>query len=115
LSAPVLVLSMIEPLQFENWQWLSLQLAVPVVVWGGWPFHVAAWKNLRLGAATMDTLISVGTLAALGWSVVALFFGDAGMPGMTMPFELVTERGEAADHIYLEVAAVVTTLILAGR
>jgi Cu+-exporting ATPase len=115
LSLPVLLLSMIEPLQFENWQWLALQLATPVVLWGGWPFHQAAWRNLRHGAATMDTLISLGTLAALGWSLVALFFLDAGMPGMTMPFELVTERGAASDHIYLEVAAVVTTFILAGR
>ena len=115
LSLPVLLISMIEPLQFENWQWLALQLATPVVLWGGWPFHQAAWQNLRHGAATMDTLISLGTLAALGWSLVALFFLDAGMPGMTMPFELVTERGAASDHIYLEVAAVVTTFILAGR
>jgi Cu+-exporting ATPase len=115
LSLPVLLISMIEPLQFENWQWLVLQLATPVVLWGGWPFHKAAWQNLRHGAATMDTLISLGTLAALGWSLYALFIGDAGMPGMTMPFELVTERGAGADEIYLEVAAVVTTFILAGR
>jgi len=115
LSLPVLLLAMIEPLQFENWQWLSLQLATPVVLWAGWPFHEAAWKNLRHGAATMDTLISLGTLAALGWSLYALFFGDAGMPGMTMPFELVTERGAGAEEIYLEVAAVVTTFLLAGR
>jgi Cu+-exporting ATPase len=115
LSLPVLLLSMIEPLQFRNWQWLVLQLAVPVVVWAGWPFHRAAWQNLRHGAATMDTLISLGTLSALGWSVVALFFLDAGTPGMTMPFELLTDRGAASDHIYLEVAAVVTTFILAGR
>ncbi|MBK5219610.1 MAG: copper-translocating P-type ATPase [Thermoleophilia bacterium] len=115
LSLPVLLLSMIEPLQFDNWQWLALQLATPVVLWAGWPFHKAAWQNFRHGAATMDTLISVGTLAALGWSLVALFFLDAGMPGMTMPFEFFTERGSASDHIYLEVAAVVTTFILAGR
>jgi Cu+-exporting ATPase len=115
LSLPVLLLAMIEPLQFENWQWLSLQLAAPVVLWAGWPFHKAAWQNLRHGAATMDTLISLGTLAALGWSLYALFFGDAGMPGMKMPFELVTERGAGSDEIYLEVAAVVTTFILAGR
>jgi P-type Cu+ transporter len=115
LSLPVLLLAMIEPLQFENWQWLSLQLATPVVLWAGWPFHQAAWQNLRHGAVTMDTLISLGTLAALGWSLYALFFGDAGMPGMTMPFELVTERGAGAEEIYLEVAAVVTTFILAGR
>ncbi len=115
LSLPVLAMAMIEPLQFENWQWLSLQLATPVVLWAGWPFHKAAWQNLKHGAATMDTLISLGTLAALGWSLYALFFGDAGMPGMTMPFELITERGAGADEIYLEVAAVVTTFILAGR
>jgi Cu+-exporting ATPase len=115
LSLPALLMAMIEPLQFRNWQWLSLQLAVPVVLWAGWPFHKAAWQNLRHGAATMDTLISLGTFAALGWSLYALFFGDAGMPGMTMPFELVTERGAGSDEIYLEVAAVVTTFILAGR
>jgi P-type Cu+ transporter len=113
-SLPVLLLAMIEPLQFENWQWLSLQLAAPVVLWAGWPFHKAAWQNLRHGAVTMDTLISLGTLSALGWSLYALFFGDAGANGMKMPFELVTERG-AAGEIYLEVAAVVTTFILAGR
>jgi P-type Cu+ transporter len=115
LSLPVLLLAMIEPLQFENWQWLSLQLATPVVLWAGWPFHQAAWQNLRHGAVTMDTLISVGTLAALGWSLYALFLGDAGMNGMKMPFEPITERGAGADEIYLEVAAVVTTFILAGR
>jgi len=115
LSLPVLLLAMIEPLQFENWQWLSLQLAAPVVLWAGWPFHKAAWQNLRHGAVTMDTLISLGTLSALGWSLYALFFGDAGANGMKMPFELVTERGAGADEIYLEVAAVVTTFILAGR
>ncbi|HEU5251871.1 MAG TPA: heavy metal translocating P-type ATPase [Solirubrobacterales bacterium] len=115
LSLPVLLLSMVEALQFENWQWLSLQLAVPVVLWAGWPFHRAAWQNLRHGAVTMDTLISIGTLAALGWSLYALFVGDAGMNGMKMPFDLVPERGGGADEIYLEVAAVVTTFILAGR
>ena len=115
LSLPVLLLSMLPPLQFDNWQWLAMQLATPVVLWAGWPFHRAAWANLKHRAATMDTLISVGTLAAWGWSVVALFFGDAGMPGMTMTFELVPERSGALDHIYFEVAAVVTTFILAGR
>jgi Cu+-exporting ATPase len=115
LSFPVLILSMVEPLQFDNWQWLVLQLATPVVLWAGYPFHRAAWQNLKHGAATMDTLISVGTLAAYTWSVVALFFLDAGMTGMTMSFDLVTDRGAASDHIYLEVAAVVTTFILAGR
>ena len=115
LSAPVLVLSMVPAFQFENWQWLALQLATPVVVWGGWPFHRAAWANLRHGAATMDTLISVGTLAAWLWSLYALFLGDAGMAGMKMEFDLIPSPGEGADDIYLEVAAVVTTFILAGR
>ena len=81
LSLPVLALAMIPALQFDYWQWLSLQLATPVVLWAGWPFHRAAWQNLRHGAATMDTLISVGTLAAWGWSVASLFFLDAGLPG----------------------------------
>ena len=115
LSLPVLLLAMIEPLQFDNWQWLSLQLATPVVLWGGWPFHRAAWANLKHGTATMDTLISVGTLAAWGWSVIALFFLDAGDPGMRMPFDLVVGRDESASQLYLEVASVVTVFILAGR
>jgi Cu+-exporting ATPase len=112
LSLPVLLLSMIPPLQFDNWQWLALQLATPVVVWGAWPFHRAAWVNLRHGAATMDTLISVGVLAAYGWSLYSLFIGDAGMPGMTMKLSF-TASGE--DELYLETAAVVTTFLLAGR
>jgi len=115
LSLPVLLLAMIEPLQFDYWQWLSLQLATPVVLWGGWPFHRAAWLNLKHATATMDTLISVGTLAAWGWSVNALFFLGAGEAGMTMGFDLVLSRAETAEHLYLEVAAVVTTFILAGR
>ncbi len=115
LSVPVLALSMIPALQFDYWQWLALALATPVVLWGAWPFHVAAWRNLRHATATMDTLISVGILAAWLWSLYALFAGDAGMTGMTMPFDLVPEPGSGADHIYLEVAAVVTTFILAGR
>ena len=115
LSLPVLALAMIGPLQFENWQWLSLQLATPVVLWGAWPFHRAAWANLKHGTATMDTLISGGVLAAWGWSVVALFFLGAGEPGMRMSFELIPERGAGTDEIYFEVAAVVTTFLLAGR
>jgi Cu+-exporting ATPase len=115
LSLPVLLLSMVPALQFDHWQWLALQLATPVVVWGAWPFHRAAWANLRHGAATMDTLVSVGVLAAWGWSLVALFFLGAGEPGMRMGFDLVLDPGGASDHIYLEVAAVVTTFILAGR
>ncbi|HET8594999.1 MAG TPA: heavy metal translocating P-type ATPase [Intrasporangium sp.] len=115
LSVPVIILAMVPALQFRYWQWLSLTLAAPVVVWGAWPFHRAAWVNLRHRTTTMDTLISMGTLAALGWSLYALFFGTAGMPGMTHPFELTISRSDGADNIYLEVAAGVTTFILAGR
>ena len=115
LMLPVLAMAMIPPLQFENWQWLSLTLAAPVVVWGAWPLHRAAWANLKHATATMDTLISVGVLAAFGWSLYALFIGDAGMPGMTMGFDLIPERGAGVDEIYLEVAAAVTVFILAGR
>jgi Cu+-exporting ATPase len=115
LSLPVLLLSAVPSLQFDYWQWLALQLATPVVLWAAWPFHRAAWASLRHGTATMDTLISVGTLAAWGWSVVALFLLGAGEPGVRMAFDLVPERAGAEEHLYLEVAAVVTTLILAGR
>jgi Cu+-exporting ATPase len=115
LMLPVLAMAMIPPLQFESWQWLSLTLAAPVVVWGAWPFHRAAWANLRHATATMDTLISVGVLAAFAWSLYALFVGDAGMPGMTMGFDLIPERGAGADEIYLEVATAVTVFILGGR
>jgi Cu+-exporting ATPase len=112
LGLPVLALSMIPPLQFDNWQWLALQLATPVALWGAWPFHRAAWINLRHGAATMDTLISVGVLAAWGWSVYALFLGDAGMTGMTMKLSFTSAGG---DELYLETASAVTVFLLAGR
>ncbi|WP_435280696.1 heavy metal translocating P-type ATPase [Streptomyces koelreuteriae] len=115
LAVPVVLLAMIPALQFDNWQWLSLTLAAPVVVWGGLPFHRAAWTNARHGAATMDTLVCLGTLAAFGWSLWALFLGDAGMPGMRHPFELTVSRGDSASQIYLEVAAGVTAFILLGR
>ncbi|WP_330349668.1 heavy metal translocating P-type ATPase [Streptomyces sp. NBC_00582] len=115
LSAPVVLLAMVPSLQFDFWQWLSLTLAAPVVVWGAWPIHRAAWTNLRHGTATMDTLVSVGTLAAFGWSLWALFLGDAGMPGMRHPFELTVSRTDGASAIYLEVAAGVTAFILLGR
>jgi len=115
LSLPVIVMAMAPALQFPNWQWLSLTLAAPVVVWGAWPFHAAAWTNLRHGAATMDTLISLGTLAAFGWSLYALFWGTAGQTGMTHPFEFTVGHTDGSANIYLEVAAGVTTFILAGR
>ncbi|MDH6125698.1 heavy metal translocating P-type ATPase [Kitasatospora sp. GP82] len=115
LTVPVIAMAMVPALQFQFWQWLSLTLAAPVVAYGAWPFHRAAWTNLRHGAATMDTLISVGTLAAMGWSLYALFWGTAGTPGMTHPFELTIGRSDGAGNIYLEAAAGVTTFILAGR
>jgi Cu+-exporting ATPase len=108
-------MSMIPALQFTNWQWASLTLAAPVVIWGGWPFHRAAWLNLRHGTSTMDTLVSMGTLAAFLWSVYALFIGTAGEPGMTHPFDLTPRRTDGSGSIYLEAAAGVTAFLLAGR
>lgn len=115
LSIPVIAMAMVPAWQFPNWQWLSLTLAAPVVVWGAWPFHKAAYTNLKHAAATMDTLVSIGTLAALGWSIYALFWGTAGVTGMTHPFELTIVRTDGTGNIYLEAAAGVTTFILAGR
>ncbi|RNF77665.1 heavy metal translocating P-type ATPase [Streptomyces botrytidirepellens] len=115
LAVPVIAMAMVPALQFEYWQWLSLTLAAPVVTYAAWPFHRAAWMNARHGAATMDTLISVGTSAAFLWSLWALFFGTAGTPGMTHPFELTIARSDGAGNIYLEAAAGVTAFILAGR
>ncbi|GAA3113065.1 heavy metal translocating P-type ATPase [Planomonospora alba] len=115
LSVPVIAMAMVPALQFDNWQWLSLALAGPVVVYGGWPFHKAAWTNLRHGTATMDTLVSLGTIAAFGWSLWALFFGTAGMPGMRHGFEFALARGDGSGNIYFEAAAGVTAFILAGR
>ncbi|MFI0937856.1 heavy metal translocating P-type ATPase [Streptomyces sp. NPDC021020] len=115
LAVPVIVMAMVPAAQFDNWQWLSLTLAAPVVVYAGWPFHRAAWTNLRHGAATMDTLVSVGTLAAFGWSLWALLLGDAGMAGMTDTFRLTISRQDSGSQIYLEAASGVTAFILAGR
>jgi len=115
LALPVIALAMVPAWQFTYWQWASLTLAAPVVVWGGLPFHAAALRNLRHGTATMDTLISMGTLAASGWSLYALFLGTAGRPGMTHSWSWTLERTDGTGSIYLEVAAGVTTFILAGR
>ncbi|MEV5786802.1 heavy metal translocating P-type ATPase [Streptomyces sp. NPDC052287] len=115
LALPVVLMSMVPALQFDNWQWLSLTLAAPVVVWGALPFHRAAFTNARHGAATMDTLVSVGTLAAFGWSLWALFWGHAGMPGMRHGFEFTVSRTDGSSTIYLEVAAGVVAFILLGR
>jgi Cu+-exporting ATPase len=116
LAVPVVVLAMVPALQFRNWQWLSLTLAAPVAVWGAWPFHRAAAVNARHGAATMDTLVSVGVTASFAWSLYALFFGDAGMTGMRMDFTLLAgHAGAGASAIYLDAAAGVTAVILLGR
>jgi Cu+-exporting ATPase len=115
LAVPVIVLSMATPLQFPGWQWASLLLATPVVTWAAWPFHRAAWLNAVHRAVTMDTLISVGVSAAYLWSLYALFFGTAGMWGMTHPFRFTIERGDGLGSIYLEVAAGVTMFLLLGR
>lgn len=115
LTVPVIAMAMIPALQFVYWQWASLALAAPVILWAAWPFHRAAWMNLRHGAATMDTLISMGTSAAFLWSLYALFFGTAGTPGMTHPFEFSLAPSDGAANIYLEVGAGVTMFILAGR
>ena len=115
LSVPVILLAMIPALQFTYWQWASLALASPVVVWAAWPFHRATAINLRHGAVTMDTLVSMGVSAAYLWSLYALFFGGAGMPGMTHGFTWIAQPGEAGNTIYLEVAAGVTTFLLLGR
>ncbi|WP_415933523.1 heavy metal translocating P-type ATPase [Varibaculum cambriense] len=115
LAAPVIVLAMIPPLQFPYWQWVSLLLTIPVVLWGAYPFHHAAFVNARHATTTMDTLISLGTLAAFIWSLYALFFGDAGQVGMTHDFQLLARPGDAASHIYLEVCSGVTVFILGGR
>ncbi|MCU1377594.1 MAG: copA [Acidimicrobiales bacterium] len=115
LTLPVLVLAMIPATQFDSWQWLSLALAGPVVLWGGWPFHRAAWMNLRHGSATMDSLISLGTLSAFAWSLWALFIGEAGDPAMRMRFDFTPSAGAGANEIYFEVATVVIVFILGGR
>lgn len=115
LAAPVILLAMIPPLQFPYWQWVSLLLTIPVVLWGAYPFHHAAFVNARRATTTMDTLISLGTLAAFIWSLYALFLGDAGQVGMTHDFQLLARPGDAASHIYLEVCSGVTVFILGGR
>ena len=115
LAVPVALMSMIPALQFTSWQWLALTLTAPIAVWGAWPFHRAAFVNARHGAATMDTLISLGVIASFGWSLYALFFGMAGMPGMHMTFTLFGTPESGTGEIYLEVTALVTVFILAGR
>jgi P-type Cu+ transporter len=115
LAIPVLAVSMVPALQFDFWQWIALQLAAPVILWAGWSFHRAAWQNLRHGAATMDTLVSIGSLAALVWSVVVMLFAEAGDPGMRMAFTLIPERGEGLHHVYFEIGAFVVAFLLLGR
>ena len=123
-ALPVMVLSMIEPAQFDGWQWVCLGLAVPVVTWSAWPFHKAAWRNARHGATTMDTLVSLGVIASIAWSVWALVWGGAGEIGMRMSMSLLPRSTDGHAHgtmggshheIYLEVATTLTAFILAGR
>jgi len=114
LAVAVIVLAMVPAAQFPGWQWVSLLLAAPVAIWGAWPLHRAAWYGLGHGAATMDTLVSLGVAASFGWSVYALLFGGAGMTGMKMSFAFTF--GQASGQtLYLEAAAGVTTAVLAGR
>jgi P-type Cu+ transporter len=115
LSVPVFVLTMTPAIQFTYWQWVAMALAAPVVTWGAWPFHRAALVNARHATATMDTLISLGVTVAYAWSLYAMVFGDAGMPGMTMSLSLLADRGDAAAHIYVEVAAALATFLTIGR
>lgn len=115
LSTPVIVLSMMPAFQFDNWQWLCLTLSAPVIIWGGYPFHISAWKNIKHGAATMDTLISLGTLSAFIWSMYALFFGSAGESGMKHSFDFSLAYSPGSDNIYLEVGVGVITFILLGK
>jgi len=114
-SIPLVAMGMIPWLQFDNWQWISLQLATPVLVWAGWPFHRAAWLNLRHGTATMDTLISVGTIAAWTWSVVSMLFLGAGDSSMRHTLSFVPERGGPAGDVYFEAVGVIISFLLAGR
>ncbi len=114
-GVPVVALSMIPALQFDYWQWICLALTTVIVFWGGYPFHRAALINARHGASTMDTLVSVGTLAAYGWSLWALVFGTAGHIGMTHEFSFRLGAHDPSGQLYLEVAAAVTVFLLAGR
>ena len=121
LSIPVVLMAMLPALQFPYWAWVSLVLSLPVVLWAGWPFHRSAALNARHGAATMDTLISLGTLAALAWSLYAMFFGHAGDPHLRHEFVLFAEPYWASGHsmgsanVYFEVATAVTAFLLLGR
>ena len=115
LAVPVVAMAMVPALQFDGWQWVSLLLATPIVTWGAWQFHRMALRGARHASAGMDTLISLGIVAAYGWSVWALFFGGAGEIGMTHGFDLTPRRGEPGTDIYLEVASAVTAFLLLGR
>ena len=114
LGVPVLAMSMIPPIQFRGWQWLALVLATPVAAYSAWPFHVVAWRQAKQAEAGMDALISIGVIAAYGWSLYALLATTAGEPGMTMKMSLLPAKGER-NHLYLEVASTTVALILAGR
>ncbi len=115
MAVPVILLAMVPAWQFANWQWLSLMLTFPIATWGAWPFHKAAWANLRHAAATMDTLVSAGVGVAFAWSLWALYFGDAGVAGLRHEFSFTADRAHAAGALYFEVSAALTLFLLAGR
>ena len=115
LALPVVVISMVPALQWDGWQWPVAALATPAALWGGWPLHRGAIRSLRNRAATMDTLVSIGILAAWLWSMYALVLGDAGDPQMRMAFELIPDRSDASMHLYFEVAAALPVFVLTGR
>ena len=115
LSVPIMAISMVPALQIPGWQWTVALMALPVATWGAWPFHKAAFRALRHGAFTMDTLVSLGVVAATGWSLWALVLGGAGHIGMRMSMELLPRSQGHAAHMYFESAAWVTTFLLAGR
>ena len=115
LSVPIMAISMVPAFQMPGWQWTVALMALPVAVWGAWPFHKAAFRALRHGAFTMDTLVSLGVIAATGWSLWALVLGGAGHIGMRMSMELLPRAQGHAAHMYFESAAWVTTFLLAGR
>ena len=115
LSVPLMVISMVSAAQFYGWQWVVAALALPVVTWCAWPFHKAAFTNLRHGSTTMDTLVSLGVITATLWSLWALIFGGAGMLGMRMSMEFIPRAQSEHAHMYFESAAWIVTFLLTGR
>ena len=119
LGIVIMVVSMVQPLQFPGWQWVIAALTLPVVTWCAWPFHKAAFMALRHGSTTMDTLVSLGIVASAGWSYWALLFGGAGEIGMKMSMTLIPRLDHSAHsghaELYFEAAAMIVVFLLAGR